>query len=70
MFITKIALCWWTLHIFQYLYISFVLPYCGCQVAPHPSLYVTLLLFHFLSKSNQHPLSVWSNSPTAVCSGL
>lgn len=40
------------IHVHQYLYILFVFPHCGCQVTPHPSLYVTLLLFNFLFKSS------------------
>lgn len=42
--------CWWKVHVCHYVYISFVLPYYGCQYTPHPSLYVTPLQFHFLSK--------------------
>ena len=30
--ITKITLCSWRMHVYQYVYISFVFPHYGCQV--------------------------------------
>lgn len=41
MFITKVAFCWSSAHICQYLYILPVFPDHCCQVTPHPSTYVT-----------------------------
>lgn len=37
-----------------------------CQVTLLPSLYITLLQFHFLSKTHWHCFSIWSRSPTAL----
>lgn len=60
MLITEVGLCLWVVHIWQCVYILFVLPHCGSQVTPH----VTILEFYFFSKAHRYPSFICSNSPT------
>ena len=42
--------------------LQFVFPHRGYRFTAHPSLYVTLFQFHFLSNTHSHHFSIWPNS--------
>ena len=63
MLFLEITLCWQKKHVWQYVYIMFVIPHHGCQITAHPSLYITPILF---SNILNHHFSIWPNSLMAV----
>jgi len=67
MFVTKVAFFWWSVHIYQYVHISFVIPDHCCQVTSDPSKDVTLFQFQCLTvKVPCHFFTILTYSPTGV----
>jgi hypothetical protein len=74
MLTTNITFCWRTMHICQYIHVSFVFPCNSCQVTFHTSLHITLFQSEFPSKvlgiAFQFGLTVQQRFMAFICNSL
>jgi len=66
-FITKVAICWLSMHIYQHVHVSHTFPNYCCWVTSYPGMYVTPFQFLCLTvKDTWHSFMILSDSPTTA----